>query len=78
MLEHFQAKWIPVRVKKMRYNNVLEVLSDSAESENAPESAFWLSLQVNGKTPSQLLQDTAVFADDQINAGLQITLDNSV
>src|ERR1700730_4236061 len=22
-LEHFQAKWIPVRVKKMRYNNVL-------------------------------------------------------
>jgi hypothetical protein len=34
-LEHFQAKWIPVRVKKMRYNNDLEVLSDSAESENA-------------------------------------------
>jgi hypothetical protein len=35
LLEHFQAKWIPVRVKKMRYNNVLEVLSDPAESENA-------------------------------------------
>ena len=40
------------------------------------ESAFWFSLQENGKTPSQLLQDTAAFADDQIIARLQITLDN--
>jgi phosphotransacetylase len=36
ILEHFQAKWIHVRVKKMRYSNDQEVLSDSAESENAP------------------------------------------
>jgi hypothetical protein len=38
--EHFQAKWIPIRVKKMRYNNDLEVLSDSAESESALATGF--------------------------------------
>jgi hypothetical protein len=31
--EHFQAKRIPVRVKKMRENKDLELLSDSAEAE---------------------------------------------
>jgi uncharacterized protein YecT (DUF1311 family) len=34
-LEHFRAKWIPVRVKKMRQNKHLEPLSDSAETESA-------------------------------------------
>jgi hypothetical protein len=32
---HFQAKWIPVRVKKMRSNNELERRSDAIGSENA-------------------------------------------
>jgi hypothetical protein len=35
VLEHFQAKWTPVRVKKMRYNKDLETFSDSMGSENA-------------------------------------------
>jgi hypothetical protein len=34
-LEHFQAKWTPVRVKKMRSNKDLEIFSDSMGSENA-------------------------------------------
>jgi hypothetical protein len=33
--EHFQAKWAPVRVKKMRYNKNLETVSDAMGSENA-------------------------------------------
>jgi hypothetical protein len=28
MLEHFQAKWIPVRIKRMRQSNSLERRSD--------------------------------------------------
>jgi hypothetical protein len=36
-LEHFRAKWMPVRVKKMRQNKDLELLSDSAETESALE-----------------------------------------
>ena len=35
VIEHFQAKWIPVRVKKMRQNKELERCSDSAGSESA-------------------------------------------
>jgi hypothetical protein len=34
-LEHFQAKWTPVRVKKMRSNKDLERFSDAMGSENA-------------------------------------------
>jgi uncharacterized protein len=34
-LEHFQAKWIPVRVKKMRRNKNLEPRSDSIGTEKA-------------------------------------------
>jgi hypothetical protein len=33
--EHFQAKWVPVRVKKMRPNKDLRALSDSMQSESA-------------------------------------------
>jgi hypothetical protein len=36
-LEHFQAKWTPVRVKKMRKNKNLERRSDLIRSENALE-----------------------------------------
>jgi hypothetical protein len=32
MLEHFQAKWTPVRVKKMRKNKNLEARFDSIKS----------------------------------------------
>ena len=34
-LEHFQAKWTPVRVKKMRRNKDLEPRSDSIGTEKA-------------------------------------------
>jgi hypothetical protein len=34
-LENFQAKWIPVRVKKMRQNKNLEPRSDSIGTETA-------------------------------------------
>jgi hypothetical protein len=34
-LEHFPAKWTPVRVKKMRQNKGLEIFSDSIRSEKA-------------------------------------------
>jgi hypothetical protein len=34
-LEHFQAKWTPVRVKKMRKNKNLEPRFDSIKSEKA-------------------------------------------
>jgi hypothetical protein len=33
--EHFQAKWIPVRVKKMLQNKDLERCADPVGSENA-------------------------------------------
>jgi hypothetical protein len=33
--EHFQAKWSPVRVKKMRQNKTSELFSGSVETENA-------------------------------------------
>jgi hypothetical protein len=36
-LEHFRAKWTPVRVKKMRQNKDPEPFSDSTGSENAPK-----------------------------------------
>jgi Protein of unknown function (DUF4087) len=60
-LEHFQAKWIPVRVKKMRYNNDLEVLSDSAESETALEPSEPLPL-VFAATSNRLAPDVPLFA----------------
>jgi len=34
-LEHFRAKWLPVRVKKMRQNKNLELGSDSIRTEKA-------------------------------------------
>jgi hypothetical protein len=34
-IEHFQAMWRPVRVKKMQLNKDLELLSGTAESESA-------------------------------------------
>jgi hypothetical protein len=34
-LEHFQAKWTPVRVKKIRENKNLEPRFDSIKSGNA-------------------------------------------
>ena len=34
-LEHFRAKWIPVRVKKMRPNKDLERFRDSVKFGNA-------------------------------------------
>jgi hypothetical protein len=34
---HFQAKWTPVHVKKMRSNKNLVTFSDSMGSENAPD-----------------------------------------
>jgi hypothetical protein len=36
-LKHFQAKRIPVRVKKMRQNKKLEPISDFVGTEKAPE-----------------------------------------
>jgi hypothetical protein len=74
-LEHFQAKWIPVRVKKMRYNNDLEVLSDSAESETALEPSEPLPL-VFAATSNRLAPDvplsplTPLSARSQWNLGL--------
>jgi transposase len=38
-LEHFQAKWTPVRVKKMRRNKNLQPHSDSIGTEKALEHA---------------------------------------
>jgi hypothetical protein len=35
LLEHFRAKWLPVRVKKMRQNKTLELGSDSIRTEKA-------------------------------------------
>src|SRR5208283_2599921 len=35
LLERFQAKWLPVRVKKTRKNNTLEPRSDLIGSEKA-------------------------------------------
>jgi hypothetical protein len=35
MLERFRAKWIPVRVKKMRQNKKIERGRDSIQSERA-------------------------------------------
>jgi hypothetical protein len=34
-LEHFPAKWMPVRVAKMRQNNEIEPRSDSIGAEKA-------------------------------------------
>ncbi|CAH1662678.1 hypothetical protein CHELA40_12278 [Chelatococcus asaccharovorans] len=34
-LEHFRAKWTPVRVKKMRQNKDMEYFRDSEKRENA-------------------------------------------
>ena len=34
-LEHFQAKWTPVRVKKMRQNKNIEPRSDSIGTDKA-------------------------------------------
>jgi hypothetical protein len=34
-LERFQAKWIPVRVKKTRQNKKIERVHDSIQSERA-------------------------------------------
>src|SRR6266700_4556382 len=38
--EHFQAKWVPVRVKKMRQNRKLEPRSDSIGTERALEGSL--------------------------------------
>jgi hypothetical protein len=35
LLEHFQAKWMPVRVKKMRQNKNIESCSDSIGTDKA-------------------------------------------
>src|SRR5450631_141139 len=46
-LEHFQAKWTPVRVKKLRSNKDLETFSDSMGSENAlgeASPAHWTNM----------------------------------
>jgi hypothetical protein len=37
-LEHFRAKWTPVRVKKMRRDKKLEQFSDSAKRGTALEA----------------------------------------
>ncbi|SFI44931.1 hypothetical protein SAMN05216304_102801 [Bosea sp. OK403] len=36
LLEHFRAKWTPVRMKKMRQNKELEHFHDSEKRGNAP------------------------------------------
>ena len=36
VLEHFPAKWIPVRVKKMRQIKILERFPFQSKRENAP------------------------------------------
>jgi hypothetical protein len=36
-LERFRAKWIPVRVKKMRQNKKIEPRSDSIGTEKAAQ-----------------------------------------
>src|SRR5258708_26296294 len=42
LLERFQAKWIPVRVKKTRQNKRIEPRSDSIGTEKALELRFRL------------------------------------
>ena len=41
MLERFQAKWTPVRVKKMRQIKNLEPRFDSIETEKALVESRW-------------------------------------
>jgi hypothetical protein len=48
-LEHFQAKWIPVRVKKMLQNKDLERFTDPVRSENALEATKKLA---DGDSPA--------------------------
>jgi len=40
-LEHFRAKWLPVRVKKMRQNKNLELGSDSIRTAKALVQALY-------------------------------------
>jgi hypothetical protein len=45
---HFRAKWIPVRVKKMRQNNNREPRSDPIGTEEAHASSFFFAAFLAG------------------------------
>src|SRR5439155_5729746 len=50
LLERFQAKWIPVRVKKTRQNKKIEPRSDSIGTEKAlAQSGYRFSLATNAE-----------------------------
>jgi hypothetical protein len=54
-LEHFPAKWRPLCVVKMRQNKVLELLSDSMETESALGRRFLPRLRYVGIAADWLL-----------------------
>ena len=48
LLEHFTAKWMPVRVEKMRQIKKLELFPDSIETGNALAGLLMLGLALSG------------------------------